>query len=130
MDYRGYQMFMDYLNLSSNIIKSDLYHFPEYGTYICGSQVKLDISKMNYLRIINAFTQIESDKAYLFANSEFSCAYWYTSISTYIFLQESMHGIYPENVCVNAILLNDEADFFDYLNHSSIFTAERDCQTY
>ncbi|HET0623030.1 TPA: gamma-glutamylcysteine synthetase [Streptococcus pneumoniae] len=80
--YPRYQMLMDYLNLSRNIIKSDLHHFPEYGTFICGSQVQLDISKTNYLRVINAFTQ------------------------------------------------NDEADFFDYLNHSAIFTAERDGQTY
>lgn len=41
-----------------------------------------------------------------------------------------MHGIYPENVGVNARLFKDENDFFDYLNHSAIFTAERDGQTY
>ncbi|HET1578891.1 TPA: gamma-glutamylcysteine synthetase, partial [Streptococcus pneumoniae] len=109
---------------------SDLHHFPEYGTFICGSQVQLDISKTNYLRVINAFTQIEAAKAYLFANSEFSGADWDTKISRDIFWEESMHGIYPENVGVNARLLNDEADFFDYLNHSAIFTAERDGQTY
>ncbi|CRC42478.1 putative uncharacterized protein [Streptococcus pneumoniae] len=128
--YPRYQMLMDYLNLSRNIIKSDLHHFPEYGTFICGSQVQLDISKTNYLRVINAFTQIEAAKAYLFANSEFSGADWDTKISRDIFWEESMHGIYPENVGVNARLLNDEADFFDYLNHSAIFTAERDEQTY
>lgn len=128
--YPRYQMLMDYLNLSRNIIKSDLHHFPEYGTFICGSQVQLDISKTNYLRVINAFTQIEAAKAYFFANSEFSGADWDTKISRDIFWEESMHGIYPENVGVNARLLNDEADFFDYLNHSAIFTAERDGQTY
>ena len=41
-----------------------------------------------------------------------------------------MHGIYPENVGVNARLFKDEDDFFDYLNHSAIFTVERDGQTY
>ena len=41
-----------------------------------------------------------------------------------------MHGIYPENVGVNARLFKDEDDFFDYLDHSAIFTAERDGQTY
>ncbi len=34
--------------------------------------LQLDISRFNYLRVINAFTQIEAAKAYLFANSEFS----------------------------------------------------------
>ena len=128
--YPRYQMLMDYLNLNTNITQSDLHHFPEYGAFICGSQVQLDISKSNYLRVINAFTQIEAAKAYLFANSEFSGADWDTKISRDIFWEESMHGIYTENVGVNARLFNDEADFFDYLNHSAIFTAERDGQTY
>ena len=125
-----YRMLMDYLNLSRNVTKSDLHHFPEYGAFICGSQVQLDVSKFNYLRVINAFTQIEAAKAYLFANSEFSGEDWDTRIARDIFWEESMHGIYPENVGVNARLFKDEDDFFDYLDHSAIFTAERDEQTY
>lgn len=128
--YPRYQMLMDYLNLSRNVTKSDLHHFPEYGAFICGSQVQLDVSKSNFLRVINAFTQIEAAKAYLFANSEFSGADWDTKVSRDIFWEKSMHGIYPENVGVNARLFKDENDFFDYLDHSAIFTAERDGETY
>ena len=69
-------------------------------------------------------TQIEAPKAYLFANSEFSGADWDTKISRDIFWEESMHGIYTENVGVNARLFDDEEDFFDYLAHSAIFTAD------
>ena len=82
------------------------------------------------MRVINAFTQIEAAKAFLFANSEFSGEDWDTKISRDIFWEESMHGIYPENVGVNARLFKDENDFFDYLDHSAIFTAERDGETY
>ena len=128
--YPRYQMLMDYLNLSRNVTKSDLHHFPQYGAFIRRSQVQLDVSKSNFLRVINAFTQIEAAKAYLFANSEFSGVDWNTKISRDIFWEESMHGIYPENVGVNTRLFKDEDDFFDYLNHSAIFTAERDGQTY
>ena len=128
--YPRYQMLMDYLNLSRNVTESDLHHFPEYGAFICGSQIQLDVSKSNYLWVINAFTQIEAAKAYLFANSEFSGEDWDTKIARDIFWEESMHGIYPENVGVNARLFKDEDDFFDYLDHSAIFTAERDEQTY
>ena len=46
----------------------------------------MDVSKSNYLRVINAFTQIEGAKAYLFANSEFTGADWDTKISRDIFL--------------------------------------------
>lgn len=128
--YPRYQMLMDYLSLSRNVTESDLHHFPEYGVFICGSQIQLDVSKSNYLWVINAFTQIEAAKAYLFANSEFSGEDWDTKIARDIFWEESMHGIYPENVGVNARLFKDEDDFFDYLDHSAIFTAERDEQTY
>ena len=128
--YARYRMLMAYLNLSRSKTNVDLHDYPQYGAFICGSQVQLDVSKSNYLRVINAFTQIEAAKAYLFANSEFSGVDWDTKISRDIFWEESMHGIYPENVGVNARLFKDENDFFDYLDHSAIFTAERDGQTY
>lgn len=128
--YARYQMLMNYLKLSRTVLEKDLHDYPQYGAFICGSQVQLDVSKSNYLRVINAFTQIEAAKAYLFANSEFSGEDWDTKISRDIFWEESMHGIYPENVGVNARLFKDEDDFFDYLDHSAIFTAERDGQTY
>ena len=128
--YPRYQMLMDYLSMGSHQESAHLHDFPQYGAFICGSQVQLDVSKSNYLSVINAFTQIEAAKAYLFANSEFSGADWDTRISRDIFWEESMHGIYPENVGVNAKLFKDEDDFFDYLDRSAIFTAERDGETY
>ena len=121
---------MAYLSMGSSQERAGLHDFPQYGVFICGSQVQLDVSTANYLRVINAFTQIEVAKAYLFANSEFSGADWDTRISRDIFWEESMHGIYPENVGVNARLFKDEDDFFDYLDHSAIFTAERDGETH
>ena len=128
--YPRYQMLMDYLKMGNNQESVSLHDFPQYGAFICGSQIQLDVSKANYLRVINAFTQIESAKAFLFANSEFSGADWDTLISRDIFWEKSMHGIYPENVGVNDRLFKDEDDFFDYLDHSAIFIAERDGETY
>ena len=128
--YPRYQMLMDYLSMGSHQESAHLHDFPQYGAFICGSQVQLDVSTDNYLRVINAFTQIEAAKAYLFANSEFSGADWDTQISRDIFWEDSMHGIYPENVGVNTRLFKDEDDFFDYLDHSAIFTAERDGETH
>ena len=128
--YPRYQMLMAYLQMGSRQESADLHDFPQYGAFICGSQVQLDVSTANYLHVINAFTQIEAAKAYLFANSEFSGADWDTLISRDIFWEDSMHGIYPENVGVNAKLFKDEDDFFDYLDRSAIFTAERDGETY
>ena len=128
--YPRYQMLMAYLQMGSRQESADLHDFPDYGAFICGSQVQLDVSTANYLHVINAFTQLEAAKAFLFANSEFSGAEWDTQISRDIFWENSMHGIYPENVGVNARLFKDEDDFFDYLDHSAIFTAERDGETY
>ena len=128
--YPRYQMLMAYLQMGSRQEGADLHDFPQYGAFICGSQVQLDVSTANYLRVINAFTQLEAAKAFLFANSEFSGAEWDTQISRDIFWEASMHGIYPENVGVNAKLFKDEDDFFDYLDRSAIFTVERDGETY
>ena len=128
--YPRYQMLLDYLKMGNNQESVSLHDFPQYGAFICGSQIQLDVSKANYLRVINAFTQIESAKAFLFANSEFSGADWDTLISRDIFWEKSMHGIYPENVGVNDRFFKDEDDFFDYLDHSAIFIAERDGETY
>ena len=128
--YPRYQMLMAYLQMGSRQESAHLHDFPDYGAFICGSQVQLDVSTANYLHVINAFTQLEAAKAFLFANSEFSGAEWDTQISRDIFWENSMHGIYPENVGVNARLFKDEDDFFDYLDHSAIFTAERDGETY
>ena len=128
--YPRYQMLMDYLQMGSRQERVNLHDFPQYGAFIYGSQVQLDVSTANYLRVINAFTQLEAAKAFLFANSEFSGADWDTLISRDIFWEKSMHGIYPENVGVNDRLFKDEDDFFDYLDRSAIFTAERDGETY
>ena len=83
--YPRYQMLMAYLSMGSHQESAHLHDFPQYGAFICGSQVQLDVSKSNYLSVINAFTQIEAAKAYLFANSEFSGADWDTRISRDIF---------------------------------------------
>lgn len=128
--YPRYQMLMAYLQMGSRQEGADLHDFPQYGAFICGSQVQLDVSTANYLRVINAFTQLEAAKAFLFANSQFSGADWDTQISRDIFWEDSMHGIYPENVGVNSKLFKEEDDFFDYLDRSAIFTAERDGETY
>ena len=124
--YPRYRMLMDYLNLSRNVTKSDLHHFPEYGAFICGSQVQLDVSKSNYLRVINAFTQIEGAKAYLFANSEFTGADWDTKISRDIFWEDSMHGYYQENVGVNPKEFINEKDFLEYLAKTALFYVYRE----
>lgn len=125
-----YEMLMAYLALAGKSEHVDLHDFYDYGSFICGSQVQLDVSKENYLRVINAFNQLEPVKAYLFANSDLWGEVWDTKISRDIFWEDSMHGIFKENVGVNPRDFISEDDFFDYLNHSVIFTAEREGQTY
>ena len=68
--YPRYQMLMQYLTLSEKIGGDFFHRHPDYGSYICGSQVQLDVSRANFIQVINTFNQIEAAKAYLFANSE------------------------------------------------------------
>lgn len=123
-----YQMLLAYLASAQR--HPSCHSYPRYGSFICGNQVQLDVTKDNYLRVINAFTQIEAAKAYLFANSEFPDSGWDTKIARDLFWEESMHGLLPANVGVNPRLFAHDDDFLDYLSQSAIFTAQRADETY
>ena len=128
--YPRYQMLMQYLALSEKIGGDFFHRHPDYGSYICGSQVQLDVSRTNFIQVINAFNQIEAAKAYFFANSELITEDFNTRISRDRFWEESMHGLLVENVGVNPYDFKNEEDFFNYLNHTAIFNAEREGDTY
>ena len=128
--YPRYQMLMQYLALSEKIGGDFFHRHPDYGSYICGSQVQFDVSRANFIQVINAFNQIEAAKAYFFANSELITEDFNTRISRDCFWEESMHGLLVENVGVNPYDFKNEEDFFNYLNHTAIFNAEREGDTY
>ena len=128
--YPRYQMLMQYLALSEKIGGDFFHRHPDYGSYICGSQVQLDVSRTNFIQVINAFNQIEAAKAYFFANSELITEDFRTKIARDRFWEESMHGFLVENVGVNPYDFKNEEDFFNYLNHTAIFNAEREGDTY
>ena len=128
--YPRYQMLMQYLALSEKIGGDFFHRHPDYGSYICGSQVQLDVSRTNFIQVINAFNQIEAAKAYFFANSELITEDFRTKIARDRFWEESMHGLLVENVGVNPYDFKNEEDFFNYLNHTAIFNAEREGDTY
>ena len=128
--YPRYQMLMQYLALSEKIGGDFFHRHPDYGSYICGSQVQFDVSRANFIQVINAFNQIEAAKAYFFANSELITEDFNTRISRDRFWEESMHGLLVENVGVNPYDFKNEEDFFNYLNHTAIFNAEREGDTY
>ena len=58
-------MLMQYLSMSKTLKLKDLHSYPEYGAFICGNQIQLDVSKENFISVINVFNQIEAAKAYL-----------------------------------------------------------------
>ena len=124
-----YQMLMAYLDLAPQVNSSRLHDFPQYGAFICGSQVQLDVSHENYLQVLNAFNQIEAAKAYLFPNSTFSGADWDTKIARDRFWEESMHGFYQENCGLYPQDFRAEEDFLAYLDKTALFTAEREGET-
>ena len=123
-----YKMLMAFLAMNGTGMKTHSY--PSYGAFICGNQVQLDVSRDNYLRIINAFNKIEAAKAYLFSNSEFSAEAWDTKIARDIFWEESLHGYYKENVGVYPKDYQSEEEFFNNLARTAIFTATREGKSY
>ena len=125
-----YEMLMDFLELSKAKNNPFFHNYPEYGSFICGSQVQLDVSKISYLRGLNAFNQIEGPKAVLFANSEFWGSDWDLAISRDVFWENSMHGVFEENAGVFPRVFKNEDDYFSYLSETAIFTAKRAEETY
>ena len=125
-----YEMLMDFLELSKAKNNPFFHNYSEYGSFICGSQVQLDVSKISYLRVLNAFNQIEGPKAVLFANSEFWGSDWDLAISRDVFWENSMHGVFEENAGIFPRVFKNEDDYFSYLSETAIFTAKRAEETY
>ena len=125
-----YEMLMDFLGLSKAKNNPFFHDYPEYGSFICGSQVQLDVSKTSYLRVLNAFNQIEGPKAVLLANSEFWDSDWDLALSRDVFWENSMHGVFEENAGVFPKVFKNEDDYFSYLSETAIFTAKRGDETY
>ena len=123
-----YKMLMAFLAMNGTGMKTHSY--PSYGAFICGNQVQLDVRRDNYIRIINAFNKIETAKAYLFSNSEFSAEAWDTKIARDIFWEESLHGYYKENVGIYPKDYQSEEEFFNNLARTAIFTATREGKSY
>ena len=123
-----YKMLMAFLAMNGTGMKTHSY--PSYGAFICGNQVQLDVSRDNYIRIINAFNKMEAAKAYLFSNSEFTAEAWDTKIARDIFWEESLHGYYKENVGIYPKDYQSEEEFFNNLARTAIFTATREGKSY
>ena len=121
-----YKMLIQFLQLAEQATNRQFHNYPDYGTFICGNQVQLDISRDNYLKVINAMNKVEPAKAYLFANSIFDGENWDTMISRDIFWENSMHGYYQENVGVNPEAFINEQNFLEYLAKTALFYVYRE----
>ncbi|MFS1664513.1 gamma-glutamylcysteine synthetase [Streptococcus sp. zg-JUN1979] len=120
-----YQMLMNYLALAKKGLQNGYHEYSDYGAFICGSQVQLDVTRDNLIPTLNTFNQLEPIKAYLFANSELKVGGWETYLSRDIFWEESMHGTHRENIGLYDHDFTDIDDLVTYLDKSSLFTVER-----
>lgn len=116
-----YEMLMAYLNLGKQ--KEDVtINRHDFGAFIQGSQVQLDVTPENLIRTLNAFNALEPVKAWLFANSYLWHGQLDTLVSRDVFWEGSMHGIFPENTGVFPQPFADKATFLDYLTQTALFT--------
>ncbi|HFI0353648.1 TPA: glutamate-cysteine ligase family protein [Streptococcus suis] len=122
-----YKMLMAYLRLAEN--HPHMHPYVDYAGFICGNQVQFDVSRKNYLRVINAFNKIEAVKAFLFANSEFAEREDWT-ISRDYFWESSMHGLIEDNVGVYPEDFNTETNYLEFQKKTAIFYIERDAKCY
>lgn len=118
-----YQMLMQYLSLGEQ--HAELHPYMDYAAYICGSQVQFDVSRSQFLRVLNAFNKIEAAKAYLFANSSFEPLMGCSLARDYLW-EASMHGLISQNVGIYPSDFESEADYIDFKSQSSLFYTIRD----
>lgn len=118
-----YQMLMDFLKLKDD--RHQQHDYADYGAFICGNQVQLDVSKSKVFRVLNAFNLIEPVKAHLFANSPFPDLAEELTLSRDIFWEESMHGVLPANIGLYPESFPDAKSYLAYLESSAVFHAER-----
>ncbi len=127
-----YEMLTRFLALSQDFQPKTSHHlhtYPSYGGFIMGNQVQFDVDKDNVLTVLNLFNQIEASKAYLFANSVFDLWQLDTRISRDRFWEDSMHGIFSENIGVFPYDFQSLSDWIAYVNQSAMFYVKRGEET-
>ncbi|GHU40537.1 hypothetical protein FACS1894193_02930 [Bacilli bacterium] len=124
-----YEMLLAYLELGA--AREDVrVSQANYGAFIQGSRVQLEVTADNLIATLNAFNAIEPVKAWLFANSYLWNGQLETLISRDFFWEGAIHGVFPENVGVFPEAFADEAAFLDYLTKTALFTRTSDQDTY
>lgn len=118
-----YEMLIKFLKMGE--VQPRFHKYPDYASFICSSQVQFDVSKENYLTVLNLFNLLEPVKAYLFSNSLFPKAYPEVTISRDIFWEQSMHGYFKENVGVYPNLFTAEDEWINYMLKTAIFYTVR-----
>lgn len=124
-----YEMLMAYLKLGrdTGVIQGERYQF---GAFIQGSQVQLDVTLDTLLPTLNDFNAIEPAKAWLFANSYLWHTHLDTLVSRDIFWEESMHGVFTENVGVFTETFDDQDALLDYLEKTALFSRTDETDTH
>lgn len=128
VDLPRYQLLMDFLALSNG--REDCHSYPAYGAFICGNQVQFDVARKEVLRVLHAFNQIEAVKAYLFANSPFPEWDRELKLTRDRFWEESMHGLFEENVGLYKEELTSEKEYLEYMARSALFYVRRGEELY
>ena len=124
-----YEMLMAYLKLGETREEVRVSQ-NNYGAFIQGSQVQLDVTRENLVTTLNTFNAIEMVKAWLFGNSYLWNGQLDTLISRDVFWEESMHGIFPENTGVFPEAFESLETFLDYLMKTALFTRTSEASTF
>jgi gamma-glutamylcysteine synthetase len=128
VDSPRYQMLMNYLESYEKYTdkKPNFFHkYPKYGGFVSASQVQLDLNEDTMFERINYMNRLEPVKAYLFANSYLWNEEWDTLISRDVMWEESMHGVYRENIATFSREYKDSDDFLKHVQETSMFCTKR-----
>ena len=91
--YPRYQMLMDYLHMGSRQESAHLHDFPQYGAFICGSQVQLDVSLLTTYELSMLSLRLKQQKLTYLPILSFREQNGILRFHGIFFWEASMHGI-------------------------------------
>ena len=108
------------------VLPMHFHRYPNFGMFSSASQVQLDVSKENIIKVINTFNRLEPIKAVLFSNSILLGENENLMCSRDMLWENSTHGINPHNVGMFDRDFECLDEFLEYIASTSIYCVERE----
>lgn len=110
------------------VLPMHFHKYPNFGMFSSASQVQLDVSSDNLIKVVNTFNKLEPLKALLFSNSVLLGENEELLCCRDMLWENSTHGIDPHNVGMYDREFGSIEEFIEYVSSAAIYCVEREGQ--